>query len=119
MSITADQFVVAVSSRALFDLEKEHQLFEKEGYEAFKDYQVEHCDDPLQPGVAFPFVKRLIGLNAFFPDLEPFRVVALSRNSPVTARRFFNSCRLLQANLHCLTSRPLRCRYFCLPMPRT
>jgi len=66
---------------------------EKEGYEAFKDYQVEHCDDPLQPGVAFPFVKRLIGLNAFFPDLEPFRVVALSRNSPVTARRFFNSCR--------------------------
>ena len=93
MSITADQLVVAVSSRALFDLEKEHQLFEKEGYEAFKDYQVEHCDDPLQPGVAFPFVKRLIGLNAFFPDLEPFRVVALSRNSPVTARRFFNSCR--------------------------
>ena len=93
MSITADQLVVAVSSRALFDLEKEHQLFEKEGYEAFKDYQVEHCDDPLQPGVAFPFVKRLIGLNAFFPDLEPFRVVALSRNSPVTARPFFNSCR--------------------------
>lgn len=93
MSITADQLVVAVSSRALFDLEKEHQLFEKEGYEAFKDYQVEHCDDPLQPGVAFPFVKRLIGLNAFFPDLEPFRVVALSRNSPVTVRRFFNSCR--------------------------
>lgn len=29
MSITADQLVVAVSSRALFDLEKEHQLFEK------------------------------------------------------------------------------------------
>lgn len=28
MSITADQLVVAVSSRALFDLEKEHQLFE-------------------------------------------------------------------------------------------
>lgn len=96
MSITADQLVVAVSSRALFDLEKEHQLFEKEGYEAFKDYQVEHCDDPLQPGVAFPFVKRLIGLNAFFPDLEPFRVVALSRNSPVTARRFFELMSALQ-----------------------
>ena len=36
MSITADQLVVAVSSRALFDLEKEHQLFEKEGYEAYQ-----------------------------------------------------------------------------------
>lgn len=67
MSITADQLVVAVSSRALFDLEKEHQLFEKEGYEAFKDYQVEHCDDPLQPGVAFPFVKRLIEIECLFP----------------------------------------------------
>ena len=121
MSITADQLVVAVSSRALFDLEKEHQLFEKEGYEAFKDYQVEHCDDPLQPGVAFPFVKRLIGLNAFFPDLEPFRVVAqgafLTHVGITTFQLMLE--RLLQANLHCLTSRPLRCRYFCLPMPRT
>ena len=48
----------------------------------------------MQPGVAFPFVKRLIGLNAFFPDLEPFRVVALSRNSPGDCKgAFFNSCR--------------------------
>ena len=39
MSITADQLVIAVSSRALFDLEKEHQLFEKEGYEALKNMQ--------------------------------------------------------------------------------
>lgn len=88
-----DQLVVAVSSRALFDLEAEHQLFEREGYAAFRDYQVAHRNDPLKPGVAFSFVRRLLGLNAFFPDLEPFRVVALSRNSPETARRFFNSCR--------------------------
>lgn len=36
MSITADQLVVAVSSRALFDLEKEHQLFEKKAMKPSK-----------------------------------------------------------------------------------
>lgn len=90
---TASQLVVAVSSRALFDLESEHRLFEEKGYKAFRDYQVAHQNDPLTPGVAFPFVKRLLGLNELFPDRKPFRVVALSRNSPETARRFFNSCR--------------------------
>lgn len=94
------QLVVAVSSRALFDLEKEHKLFEEEGYAAFRDYQVKMKDVPLQPGVAFPFVKRLLGLNRLFPELEPFRVIALSRNSPETARRFFSSCRHYALPIH-------------------
>lgn len=88
-----EQLVVAVSSRALFDLEAEHKLFEEEGYAAFRDYQQQNQDNPLKPGVAFPFVKRLLGLNKLFGDSEPFRVVVLSRNSPETGRRFFNSCR--------------------------
>ena len=88
-----EQLVVAVSSRALFNLEAEHQLFEKEGYAAFRDYQLKNQNNPLKPGVAFPFVKRLLGLNQLFGDLAPFRVVVLSRNSPETARRFFQSCR--------------------------
>lgn len=89
MTAPTEQLVVAVSSRALFDLEKEHQLFETQGYEAFRDFQVRKKDEPLKPGVAFPFVKRFLGLNKLFPNQEPFRVVALSRNSPETARRFF------------------------------
>ena len=88
-----EQLVVAVSSRALFNLEVEHRLFEEEGYAAFRDFQLRNQDNPLQPGVAFPFVKRLLGLNKLFGNREPFRVVTLSRNSPETARRFFNSCR--------------------------
>ncbi len=89
-----NQITVAVSSRALFDLEEEHRLFEEEGYEAFRDFQVARKDVPLRPGVAFPFIRRFLELNAAFPELgEPFRVVALSRNSPETARRFFHSCR--------------------------
>ena len=74
-----EQLVVAVSSRALFDLEAEHKLFEEEGYAAFRDYQQQNQDNPLKPGVAFPFVKRLLGLNKLFGDSEPFRVVVLSK----------------------------------------
>ena len=88
-----NKLVVAVSSRALFDLEEEHKLFEEQGYKAFKEFQLQHKDVPLRPGVAFPFVKRLLELNRLFGETSPFRVIALSRNSPETAQRFFNSCR--------------------------
>lgn len=57
------KLVVAVSSRALFDLEDEHDLFEKKGYEAYRDFQVRHKNDILAPGVAFPFVQRLQSTN--------------------------------------------------------
>lgn len=94
MPYTPQQLTVAVSSRALFDLEREHSLFEKEGFQAFREYQLAHRNEPLQPGVAFPFVRRLLNLNQLFGTAHaPFRVVALSRNSPETAARFFFSCR--------------------------
>lgn len=87
------KLVVAVSSRALFDLEDEHDLFEKKGYEAYRDFQVRHKNDILAPGVAFPFVQRLLKINELFEGSKPFDVITLSRNSPETAQRFFNSCR--------------------------
>ena len=93
MKTTENQLVVAVSSRALFDLENEHELFEKKGIAAYRAFQENHKDDPLRPGVAFPFIRRLLKLNDLFSDAEPFRVVVLSRNSPETGQRFFSSCR--------------------------
>ena len=89
-----EKLVVAVSSRALFDLEAEHKIFEDQGIEAYREYQVKHARTPLNPGVAFPFVRRLLSLNEYFPkDKEPFRVIVLSRNSPESGQRFFNSCK--------------------------
>ena len=88
-----EKVVIAVSSRALFDLEEEHALFEEKGYKAFRDHQVRYQNTPLRPGVAFPFVRRLLALNELYGDLAPFRVIALSRNSPERAQRFFHSCR--------------------------
>lgn len=91
---TQDPLVVAVSSRALFDLEVEHQIFEQQGIEAYRKYQLQHQYDPLNPGVAFPFIRRLLGLNQYFyNENEPFKVIVLSRNSPESGQRFFHSCR--------------------------
>ena len=92
MKTTDHQLVIAVSSRALFDLEEEHKLFEDKGISAYRNYQLEHIDTPLNPGVAFAFIQRLLRLNELFEE-EPFRVVVLSRNSPETGQRFFSSCR--------------------------
>ncbi len=89
-----EKLVVAVSSRALFNLEKENALFEKEGVSVYRDYQSKNVNTPLEPGVAFPFIQRLLSLNAFFPEEhEPFKVVVLSRNSPESGQRFFASCK--------------------------
>ena len=43
---------VAVTSRALFDLEESHALYESEGVEAYSAFQRDHEDDALAPGMA-------------------------------------------------------------------
>lgn len=35
----------------------ERKIFEEEGMEKYVLYQVEHENEPLKPGAAFPFVK--------------------------------------------------------------
>lgn len=87
------QIVVAVSSRALFNLEDEHRIFEEQGVEAYRAWQVQHANEPLEPGTAFQFIRKLLRINTLFGDKQPFRVVVLSRNTPETGQRFFNSCR--------------------------
>ncbi len=83
---------VAVTSRALFDLEEGHALFEREGLEAYAAYQRLHEDDVLRPGVAFPVVRKLLGLNSRTPGEVPrVEVILLSRNSADTGLRIFNS----------------------------
>ncbi|MCB1578711.1 MAG: 5'-nucleotidase, partial [Xanthomonadales bacterium] len=63
-STTSDKLVVAISSRALFDLGDSHELFEREGLDAYARYQIAHEDELLQPGIAFPLVQKLLRLNA-------------------------------------------------------
>lgn len=83
---------IAVSSRALFDLEDSHALFEREGIERYADFQREREDDVLEPGIAFPLVRKLLALNDAAPPEAPrVEVILLSRNSADTGLRIFNS----------------------------
>ena len=88
MSATLDgRLVVAISSRALFDLER--------------------LDIPAKPGVAFSLVQKLLAFNPV-AALEPpntsaaeqaVEVVILSRNDPVSGMRVFRSARHYALNI--------------------
>ncbi len=83
--------VVAISSRALFDLDESHQVFESQGLEAYAEYQVSRENDFLQPGVAFQLVKKLLALNADEICHQGVEVILVSRNSADSGLRIFNS----------------------------
>jgi 5'-nucleotidase len=88
MSYPIEQkLVVGITSTALFDFGKEHEVFLKDGVEAFRAYQAKHHTDIPKPGAAFPFIRRLLHLNKLFPDEAPVEVVMLSRNDPEAGRR--------------------------------
>ena len=39
-----EPLVVAITARALFDLEKENNIYEKSGLDAYRDYQLKNVD---------------------------------------------------------------------------
>lgn len=90
-STFGSKLVIAISSRALFNLDDSHQVYEKQGLEAFARYQIDHEDDILQPGDAFPLVQKLLKLNERLGGEPRVEVILLSRNSADTGLRVFNS----------------------------
>ena len=82
------RLVVAISSRALFDLKKSNAIFEKEGIEKYTQYQIENENKILKPGVAFNMVNKLLNMNQYGELVE---VILLSRNNADTGLRIFNS----------------------------
>lgn len=79
--------VVAISTRCLFDLEESHQVFLKQGARVFNQYQIEHVDQVLKPGVAFNLVTKLLSLG------EAIKVVILSSNTPEAGLRVLHSAK--------------------------
>ena len=82
--------VIGISSRALFNLEEENRIFEQEGLAAYEEYQVKHEDQILQKGPAFQLVKAFLHLNRL-QEKRLVEVIIMSRNSPNTSLRIFNS----------------------------
>ena len=86
-----EKLVIAISSSALFDLTESNRVFEEEGVEAYSKYQVEHEDAVLEPGEAFPLVKKLLAINDHQPGDQFVEVILLSRNSADSGLRVFKS----------------------------
>lgn len=91
MESAREKLVVAISSRALFNLDESHAVFENDGVDAYCRYQVEREDIPLESGVAFSLVRKLLALNERDPENPRVEVILLSRNSADTGLRIFNS----------------------------
>ncbi len=91
MAVTLDDcLVVGISSRALFDLDRENEIFETQGLAAYRAYQIEHEEEVLAPGSGFALVKALLGLNALASS-RLVEVLILSRNGAETSLRIFHS----------------------------
>jgi 5'-nucleotidase len=84
------KLIIGISSRALFDLEMENRIFERQGVEAYLRYQALHEEEVLKPGVAFHLARTFLGLNKHLgkPLVE---VCVLSRNTANSSLRLFNS----------------------------
>jgi 5'-nucleotidase len=85
------KLVVGVSSNALFNLQVEDDIFNNSGISKYRKHQKENKLVILEKGPAFPFIKRFLEINRHYSEEKPVEVVLLSKNSPETGIRIFNS----------------------------
>lgn len=90
------KLVVAISSRALFDLDESNKVYEEEGVQAYAQYQTKHENVILKPGYGFSLVNKFLNLNQHGDLVE---VILLSRNSADTGLRIFNSIEHYQLDI--------------------
>jgi len=86
-----NKLVIGVSSRALFDLTVENEIFKSQGVEAYCRYQVEHEKELLMPGNGFRLIKSLLAINDLPGQEGRVEVIIMSHNSPDTSLRVFHS----------------------------
>lgn len=84
-----DKLVVAISSRALFNLEEENRIFEAGDNEGYMKLQLDRIDVPAAPGIAYSLIRKLLRFND--DGVQRVEVVILSRNDPVSGMRVFRS----------------------------
>ena len=85
------KLVIGISSRALFDLDESHKIFERDGVDAYREYQILNEEKILNPGNAFGLVKKILEINNLYKSKDRVEVILLSRNSADTGLRVFNS----------------------------
>lgn len=98
MCKSTPKLTIAVSSRALFDLEESHAVFETHGVEAYSKFQIERENDILKPGNAFLLVKKLLALKSTDKNSQ-VEVILVSRNNADTGLRVFHSINYYGLNI--------------------
>lgn len=96
--ILDDKLVIGVSSTALFDLSEEDQYYREHGLKAYCERQIEKEEEILKPGAAFPLIRDILRINKLLSDKRKAftrtqfaEVILMSKNSPDTSLRIFNS----------------------------
>ncbi len=92
MSVSFDgTLVIGVSSRALFDLEKENEIFQSGSIDDYRRFQRENEKVILEKGAAYYLVEALLKLNKYADSQRLVEVIVMSKNSPDTGLRIHNS----------------------------
>ena len=92
-----ERLVVAISSRALFDLDASNDVFVERGVEAYRQYQIDHEDEPLAPGEAFD---DAVGLPSATRRVDEKSRQSASKRLPdakASRRALFLVCRLFSS----------------------
>lgn len=88
----SNKLVVAVSSRALFDLEEENKIFEEKGLDDYYEYQLENENKPLRKGTGYRLIENLLKINTYFSNEDKqVEVIILSKNNAATSLRITNA----------------------------
>ena len=85
------KLVIAISSRALFNLEDENKIFEDKGVAEYYKHQIENEDTIIEKGTGFRLVKNLLRINEDFPNNKQVEVIIMSRNNAATSLRITKS----------------------------
>lgn len=86
------RLVIGVSTRTLFDLSCENRIFERQGLEAYRKYQIEHEEEILRPGPGFALVRALLSINESADNNDSrVEVIIMSHNNADTSVRLFRS----------------------------
>ncbi len=88
----SNKLVVAVSSRALFELEAENKVFEEKGLDHYYEYQLNNENTPLARGTGYRLIENLLKINSYFgSDEKQVEVIILSKNNAATSLRITNA----------------------------
>lgn len=95
----AEKLIIAISSRALFNLDESHHIYQENGVETYAKYQIDNENVILNPGVAFSLVNKLLALQDPKTGEKLVEIILLSKNSSDTGLRIFNSIQHFQLDI--------------------